>query len=366
MLFPDENHNDAILISLAGEIAKRPVPMLEPLPCDRWVARSALQKGCRRAEPALAIRALANLFEHDRRAVWRHLVIIAVEDVGVANIGVLKRIVAAQRDRRWRSTVGGEWAVMAELTRQMTDSNHCQAACDLYLRITNDPTLQPLHETALEMDMGELLPRLSDSSRPITERGVYALAAGGGLADGQAHHDAPAVFETLKECACDHAVVETCRAAWKISRNPMTLLFPLVWEAWQSTEQSAIIDDAVPAVQMVNGVPGYALDQFTRLGNIVSRALLSDNPELSSILKDAGISSGGHARAVGDAIFLIEGGRVSCRLIWATGDELRFPHRWMPNVARLGTKLGQIVSQIEAKESQIAKLRSRHLSSDCS
>lgn len=357
MLFPDENQDDAILSSLASEIIARPIPLIDPLPCDRWIARSALQKTIRRAEPTIAVRSLGNLFEHDRRSVWRHLTVIALEDVGVANIDLLRRIVAAQRNRAWRGTVGGDWPVMAEITRQLADSNHCQAACDLLLRSINDPSLQPIRNEALEADLGDLLAKVVDRSRPLMERGVAALAAAGGLADGQPFRDAAAVFELMQESASNPAVVVLCQAAWKICRNEMATLLPLVWEKWQENSVAEIADDALPAAQIVNGVPGYALDQFTRRGNILSRALLAESPDLASFLSDAGVATGSAARIIGDAIFLLEGGRVSRRLKWTTGDELRLPFRWMPAVSRLGSHLDQFLSLVDAKASQIAKLR---------
>jgi hypothetical protein len=68
MLFPDDAHFDFALSDLTKLIAIAPTVPISPLPCDRWIARSCLQKAIRRAEPNLAQRALANLFQHDRRA----------------------------------------------------------------------------------------------------------------------------------------------------------------------------------------------------------------------------------------------------------------------------------------------------------
>ncbi|MEG3181823.1 hypothetical protein [Sphingomonas sp. LT1P40] len=361
MLFPENTLLDTTLIDLAEEVATSLAPRIDPLSCDRWLARSVIQKAVRRAEPDLAIRAVANLFEHDRRSMWRALTIIACEDVGVANIDVLARIVASQQDRKWRQSVGGDWPVVAELVRQMAESNHCQAACDLLLKAINDPAYRPHRDDALDGSIDEMIAGIADRSRSITARGVAVLATGGGLAEGQMHHDPAAVFDTLAELNPFSHVVATCRIAWKISRNPMAMLLPLVWQVWSSAPTGEMSDDLTPPVQLTSGIPGYALDQFTRRGNIVSRALVADNPDMRGMLDAAGIGSDQYATTVGDLIFLLEGTALRRRLVWQGGDELRLPHRWLPAVARLGSHLDQALRLVEAKGSQIAKLRCVHL-----
>lgn len=358
MLFPDEALFEFVLIDLADCLAERPAPPITPLPCDRYVARSCLQKAIRRSEPVLAQRALANLFEHDRRATWRHLTIICVEDVGVANVDLLAQIIAAQRNRKWREQTGGDWPVMAELVRQMALSQHCQAACDLLLKACNDPNLEPVRAAALDASADRLTPPLWDADANILRRGVAALALAGELPAGRVHHDPHAVFDILADASRSSHVVATCRAAWKISRNSMALLLPLVWERWMKIEGAhAIADDPLPPVQMIGAVPGYALDQFTRLGNNVSRALLRDAPDLRALFERAGLAPAAYSRAVGDLLFLLEGSCCRHRAVWPLGEELRRPYRPLPTVSILGSLTNEALRLVDAKASQIAKLR---------
>src|SRR6266567_2853282 len=60
-----------------------------PLRCDRWIASSLLQKSIRRGEVELAQRAACTLHAFDRSAIWRRLVVIACEDIGVGDIHAL-------------------------------------------------------------------------------------------------------------------------------------------------------------------------------------------------------------------------------------------------------------------------------------
>lgn len=360
MLFPDDALFQYVLIDLGEAVAMQPAPPIHPLPCDRWVARSCLQKAIRRAEPELAQRALANLFNHDRRATWRALTIIALEDVGVANVDLLAQIVAAQRNRKWREQMGGDWAVMAELVRQMAASEHCQAACDLLLRAVNDPALEYNRTIALDADREALAGLLWSNQADLLDRGIAALAVGGDLADGQRYGDPCAVFDILTDTSRSTHVVATCRAAWKLSRNPMAMLLPLVWERWCASTDHAVADDALPSAQLIDGVPGYSLDQFTRIGNTISRAVLKADSDLRLMLNDAGVTAGQQSRAVGDLLFIIEGGLLANRVVWETGDQLRLPQRQLPVVAALREHLPAALTHLMSKFRQIALLRQQY------
>ena len=364
MLFPDEALFDFVLIDLAAAIAAHPAPPIQPLACDRYVARSCLQKAIRRAGPLLAQRAVANLFLHDRRLAWRALTIIALEDVGVPNVDLLAQIVGAYGNRTWRSRMGGDWPVLAELTRQMTESLHCQAACDLLLRATNDPAQEHARAAALEAAADTLAAQLWDSDAPPIGRAVAALALGGELSSGQQHRDPAAVFDILAETGRSSHVVTTSRTAWRISRNPMSLLLPIVWEQWMLTGQAnTVTDDPTPPVQTLGDVPGYALDQFTRIGNNVSRALLREDERLKDILNDANVPTGQQARAVGDLLFISEGGSLVERAIWSVGDQLRLPERQLPAVVKLGDRVPAVVAYLASKACHIALLRQQHFPS---
>jgi hypothetical protein len=360
MLFPEDALFEYVLIALREEIAAARPASIDPLRCDRWVARSALQKLIRRNEPDLAQRALANLYEHDRRSVWRHLAIIAAEDVGVANIDVLAKIIAAYRDRRWREAVGSDWLVMSELVRQMAQGPHCQAACDLLLKVQNDPSLEADKIAALDGMQGDLVEQISDASQPLHLRGIAALAMGGCLTEGQDHADPCGVFDIMSELGHFSHVVATCRASWKLTRNPMLLLLPLVWQAWSRVQDFQAHEYQLPAVDMISDAPGYALDQFTRSGNAVNRAYLALDAELCRLLEAAGIAKSRWVRTLGDVQFLTEGGLTKCRIVWPEAEVLRLPHRWLPAVAALGHNLPAILRHCQDQANQLRKARSEH------
>ena len=359
-MFPENDLFEYVLDGLAEAMAGFAAPMPKPLPCDRWIARSGLQKGIRRGAIDIALAALATLFEADPRSIWRHLTIIALEDVGVAGMDVIASVVTAARNRAWRNAHGGDWAVASFLVREMCDSLHCQAACDLLLRSLNDPAQDRLRGDMLEADMAQVAGVIVEAGRSAEERGMAALAMGGGLADGQRHRDPGAVFDLLGEGPSSH-VVATCRAAWRTNRNEMALLLPIVWTEWMKAPAPETSDDPMPPVVMAEGVPTYAVDQFTRIGGQVARALLDLDQQLRKLLDDAGITRARQPRAVGDLRFLHEGSCLARRAIWSLGDRLRQPFRQLRIVADLDARLDNGLRHIAAKDAVIADLCQQQL-----
>jgi hypothetical protein len=66
-----------------------PLEAVEPLPCDRWLAASTLQKAIRRGDALTAGRAVRTLYRHDPRSAWRRLLIIAYEDIGIGALDIV-------------------------------------------------------------------------------------------------------------------------------------------------------------------------------------------------------------------------------------------------------------------------------------
>lgn len=94
----------------------------------------------------------------------------------------------------------------------------------------------------------------------------------------------------------------------------MTLLFPIIWEHYLHCERDRVADDLLASVrEAAPGVPGFALDQFTRAGNAAARMLLRSRSDLTETLGDAGIPVRPQPRAVGNLVFIHEGGLLRKR-----------------------------------------------------
>ncbi len=61
-----------------------------PLPLDPWTASSLLQKAIRRGDTDLAQWAASTLHRQRGASIWRRLVLIAFEDVGIGDLALVE------------------------------------------------------------------------------------------------------------------------------------------------------------------------------------------------------------------------------------------------------------------------------------
>lgn len=244
----------------------------------------------------------------------------------------------------------------------MAAERHCQAACDLLMCLTNDPSREGRRIAVMDMGAADLVAIIRDGDVKLVEKAQAALALGGGLADGQPLHQAAAVFRALEGIGFSSHVFVTCQAAWRLCRNPMALLMPFIWLEWIKEKGGGTADDQMPETKMIGRVPSYAIDQFTRVGGQVARAFLARNPKLLEMMDSRNIHSASRARIVGDLIFLTEGGRVINRPVWDLSNWLRQPQRPLPALFSLGDRLDEAMDYITDKASDIELLRRHYLS----
>ncbi|MGB8633615.1 MAG: hypothetical protein WCD69_30280, partial [Xanthobacteraceae bacterium] len=88
----------------------------KPIAADPWVISSLLQKSIRRGETEIAQRAVFTFFRLKGAAVWRRLLVIAFEDVGIGSVDALTKTVAAAGDSAWRKSHGGDLRLTAIFT----------------------------------------------------------------------------------------------------------------------------------------------------------------------------------------------------------------------------------------------------------
>jgi hypothetical protein len=68
------------------------------------------------------------------------------------------------------------------------------------------------------------------------------------------------------------------------TREPITLMVPLVWLAATRHGHPAITESEVPVAKIVDDAPMYALDKHTRLGREAIRRFASENDEVRETL----------------------------------------------------------------------------------
>ena len=91
---------DETLEALRADIEADKNEMPEPLPGDKWLLSSCLQKAIRRNEVTTACRAALSLWSQDRQSFWRRLHVTSMEDVGAAQTDTVVKVLTATASSR--------------------------------------------------------------------------------------------------------------------------------------------------------------------------------------------------------------------------------------------------------------------------
>ena len=323
-MFPEELFQ-FVLEQLADEIGARGTPTRNPIQTDTYIARSVMQKAIRRGMTSLALRAAATLLATDPRVLWRRLVVIAMEDLGVGEGDLLARIVAASRDRAWRTKAGGDWPVITSLIEQACAGTRCTSANDLRNLATHDPALDAFKDTLCDAALGDLLAIMTDETQPVAHRGVAVLLAVGEDAGPAApihiRPDPGAVFEAFAQAERYGHVAVTYREAFKTARFALAPLSLVLWSESRNAGMEGR-DDDIPPVSWLGDIPTFCWDQYTRGGLTAIRQFAYSSPVWRDFAGRWGIPQADWTKAAGELLFRAEGALLTNRRAWTTGRSL--------------------------------------------
>jgi hypothetical protein len=133
----------------------------------------------------------------------------------------------------------------------------------------------------------------------------------------------------------DELVIATDIAAQK-TREPITLMVPLVWLAANRHSHPAITKSETPASKIVDGVPMYALDKHTRIGREAIRRFALENDEVRGILA-LHVTAARRNDAAYMAAFYADAAPLAIKLNWKGADALE----------TLGTETDLLLSGVE-------------------
>src|SRR5689334_4710258 len=95
---------------------------IKPIVADPWVISSLLQKSIRRGETDIARRSALTFCKLKGSAIWRRLMVIAFEDIGIGSVEAIIMTVAASSDRDWRKGHGGDLRLAVHLATVLAEA----------------------------------------------------------------------------------------------------------------------------------------------------------------------------------------------------------------------------------------------------
>jgi hypothetical protein len=288
------------------------------LRCDRWIASSLLQKSIRRSDVQLALRTAFTLSAFDRSYTWRRLLVIAFEDVGAAELNAVVETVAIATTPRWRFRHGEKESLAYAVTR-LAEAPKDRSADYLISAAEFHPSLSDARETCLRGDLEERLRIVRDLSQPLTVRSTAAWLSSGIQAYNGSRVGAGSLRQLsriLIELGARDDFVSSMILAAKRTREPIVTLAPLIWLESRRDQLAKICGEAVPESPVLDGVPMYAFDKHTRLGQAAIQKLIQESSRLRACLGRY-VPKEVWRKATQMAVFYTDGYIVSRRLEWS-------------------------------------------------
>lgn len=284
--------NDIALLTLRSmldqllEKTPRHPPPVGRLP-DKWIAASALQKGIRRGNVELAIRALDTLWKIDHRYARKRLAIIAFEDVGLGAPDIVAVTVMACSGTKYLPKEKIYPAVRACAIALATSAKE-RSAEHIYTLLAHHEAYELIRDRFAHKTPHQLVDIIIDTDRFLIERSAAAWLLAGTKRFGEG---------LMPEVQGDLGAYE-----WAIEQLDIPLWHPLVTMAgirvtqcvlpvfWplklsqKECGEAAIINNSRKLSEAISPVPSYALDQFTRGGKAVIRTFLKEDNKLTQWL----------------------------------------------------------------------------------
>lgn len=299
---------------------------LTPLSISPWLAAALLQKAIRRGRRRWALAAASTLILIDPTRLWRRLGAVAFEDVGMAAPDLCGLVAGALAGKRARQQLGGEWHVAALLTDLLAAAPKCRATDDLYMACELLPRLQPQRQSLAEMTDAELRQiALQEDDLYVKALALNYLAGTEAFSSRyllQRHGAGELVFRVIEDMGAPPTIVAVGREGFRRTRETLPLMLGLLMLDKGDAAAATIEDDLITPDVMAGGVPGWAVDGYTREGRLALAQLLRSGSQFANLIRRHVAPSERMPLAV-RALFHVEGGRLIRRRRTPRSDALR-------------------------------------------
>ena len=293
------------------------------LSLDPWSASSLVQKGIRRGDATTAQVAAEMLFRYRGPAVWKRLLVIAAEDVGIGSLDVVMQVAcAAARHKADQQSL----AAVFDAVRLLADSPKNREAEHLITIAAQHPDLKMLRERLRNASTTDRIAIALDPTQQLTSRAVATWFSSGLNSYGErvcGRPDLPSLMAGFSEAGLPDELTSTLLPAARSVREPMIVMLPLLFLAVLGAKEVLGLRQAeVPHSPVCQGIPLYAFDKHTATGKAALALFLRQNSDVRECLLE-------HApefrirNLVEIAAFYVEGNAVSLEASWKGSHALK-------------------------------------------
>jgi hypothetical protein len=228
------------------------------LAIDPWVASSLLHKAIRRGDVDLAERAAFTLTRHRGQGIWRPLIAIAFEDVGVGFVAALIQTTAACTSAAWLLTVGGDELAFRIVVRLLAEAPKDRSPDLLICAAHDHPTLERDRREVGAMSLDQRIQLVADTTSPLPMRAIAAWYASGvewGKERRIGRGDLPGLMGAFRDLGVPADLVSATHVAAMRTREPIVVMTPLIWLASEKAGGRHVLDCPIAPVTMIGEAP---------------------------------------------------------------------------------------------------------------
>lgn len=304
------------------EVQPLPEPLPEPLPISPWLASALLQKALRRGVFEFAVRAASTLLAVEPARLWRRLAGIAVEDVGIGDLAAVE-LLAASLSNKTRRDLGGDRRVAGFILNRLSTARKCRSSDDLLLSADRHPSYAKHRLDLAYKPLNELLNTAVSHDDIIVRAIAVTFIVRGNRVAGQIapqRRNTHALFEAFAASGVPVRTIEITRLCFSRTGELLPPLLCLLRPHLPACGASS--DDLLPPEIVIRGVPGWALDMFSRDGRAAMSLFLGSDSESARWVR-AEVPKAQRLDVFGHLLFRVEGGLCLNRLSWPLAEKLR-------------------------------------------
>lgn len=289
-----------------------------PHPFDRWLASSAWQKSIRRGEVDCALLMTRAFLTHEPSYIWKRIVIIALEDIGLANLPLVNQILFVSGKQAWIQRIG-EAALAEYLVTALCESVKDRNACELVQVADKHPDYHPHRQQYPRLPCDELAAiALGDDWYAA----ILAIWCMFGTRKFPSEHFTAEGFareRVLEILQPEPQLRDLFQLAWSKPAYGIPLGC-LALHPWLRRQTTTVVTETPPPTPWEGIYPLYALDMYTRAGKRALMQWAEASPVLHDFLSRH-LPRREWGRYLGNLVFVLESQNVNLRLRYAGCDQ---------------------------------------------
>lgn len=334
---------------------------------DPWVGSSLLQKSIRRSDGRLASAAARALHQHRGKGVWRRLVNIAFEDVGIADPQLLLELSSVAADERMREAAGDERELLNEFCSRLAAAPKDRSADYLLAAALRWAPFSQDRVAIRTFDLQSKIDWLVSEDEPIARKAIAILdlLTVGGMGEiVLPHTDFQKTVAQISMTKFEGSLWNATLLAAKLRVHPVILMPILLNEALAvNASQGKIVRHDLGAPKFMGNVPLFAYDQYTSLGKRAIGHFVQECLEVREALRS---NARDHCAlpVARMAVFYAEGFKIRDQFQWEMSKRLEGLGRAadLTYLGALPSGIPAIIGCVNANLGQLCEIRSRLLS----